>query len=501
METHAIESTSKEDEHDRSTANVTAPSLLATAEKLSNSWSRTAAARPPVEPGKPNRTQQGQRLAALTPLLVCLVDLAALAAPALDRSSGRLSLVAFAILTVALMHGKGVYAPRLRLSVLDELPKILSAELTVAVGVGIGVALGALPPAPRTFARMAVVAILCQLVVRALVYALLRTARAKRRLAQNTLIVGGGAVAAQVIGTLRDSPSYGLQVVGFVDDDPIADCAGSARWLGSIERLWQMVSRENVGTLIVAFGAGPDSALVERMRLDLPPQLTVLVVPRLFEFHVGRGHSDHIGAIPVLRCDGRSSKSIALLAKRLVDIVVSGTALLACSPLLAISALAVRLESGPGVLFRQTRVGRGGRQFSLIKFRSMRPASAGESQTLWSIADDDRIGPVGRFLRKTSLDELPQLWNVLRGQMSMVGPRPERPYFVESFSAAYPSYPLRHRFRAGLTGLAQVNGLRGNTSISERIRYDNYYIDNWSFWLDLKIILATVREVVAARGR
>jgi lipopolysaccharide/colanic/teichoic acid biosynthesis glycosyltransferase len=131
----------------------------------------------------------------------------------------------------------------------------------------------------------------------------------------------------------------------------------------------------------------------------------------------------------------------------------------------------------------------------------MRPSTETESQTRWSVADDPRVGPVGRFMRRTSLDELPQLWNILRGDMTIVGPRPERPFFVDRFSADYPDYAMRHRVPVGLTGLAQVSGLRGDTPISDRARFDNYYIENWSLWLDVKVILRTVAEVVRGGGR
>jgi lipopolysaccharide/colanic/teichoic acid biosynthesis glycosyltransferase len=152
------------------------------------------------------------------------------------------------------------------------------------------------------------------------------------------------------------------------------------------------------------------------------------------------------------------------------------------------------------VLFRQERVGQNGELFTLLKFRSLRPATAQESGQLWSVKDDDRMGPVGRFIRKTSLDELPQLLNVLRGHMSIIGPRPERPFFVEQFVREHRCYALRHRVRPGLTGWAAVNGLRGDTSIEDRVYFDNAYIDNWSLWLDIKIVFRTLGAVVAGRG-
>ena len=163
--------------------------------------------------------------------------------------------------------------------------------------------------------------------------------------------------------------------------------------------------------------------------------------------------------------------------------------------MLAIAAIS-RIVDGPNVLFAQRRVGHGGKEFILLKFRSLAPDSDHEAATRWNVDDDDRLSRWGSWLRRTSLDELPQLINVVRGEMSLVGPRPERPHFVDHFSLIHPRYPDRHRMPVGLTGLAQVNGLRGDTSIAERARMDNHYIDNWSFWLDIAILLRTPMAVV-----
>jgi exopolysaccharide biosynthesis polyprenyl glycosylphosphotransferase len=183
------------------------------------------------------------------------------------------------------------------------------------------------------------------------------------------------------------------------------------------------------------------------------------------------------------------------------DVLASGLALVVTAPVLLLIALAVRLDSGPGILFGQERVGVDGHHFRVLKFRSLRPGDATESQTRWTIVDDPRLTRVGRFLRATSLDELPQLYNILRGDMSLVGPRPERPHFVDEFRSRYPSYEARHRVPSGLTGWAQVHGLRGDTSIDDRARFDNYYIENWSLWLDVKIILRTFSSVLRGAGR
>ena len=163
-------------------------------------------------------------------------------------------------------------------------------------------------------------------------------------------------------------------------------------------------------------------------------------------------------------------------------------------------AIAVRLEGGPGVIFRQERVGLDGRPVTILKFRSLTPIDDSDSATTWNIAYDARLGPVGRLIRKTSLDELPQLWNVLTGQLSLVGPRPERPHFVQQFTQSVPGYSSRHRVPAGLTGWAQVHGLRGDTSIEERAIFDNCYVENWSLWGDIKIILRTIQHVFGSNG-
>jgi lipopolysaccharide/colanic/teichoic acid biosynthesis glycosyltransferase len=186
--------------------------------------------------------------------------------------------------------------------------------------------------------------------------------------------------------------------------------------------------------------------------------------------------------------------------KRALDIALATLALAATAPVLAGCALAVRLADGPGVLFRQERIGLDGQPFTLLKFRTLRPRDDHESATLWNVAHDDRMGPVGRLLRRTSMDELPQLWNVLRGDMSLVGPRPERPFFVQQFSAELPGYQDRHRMPAGITGLAQVHGLRGDTSIPDRVRFDNHYIDSWSLWQDVAILLRTAASLFRLGG-
>lgn len=211
-------------------------------------------------------------------------------------------------------------------------------------------------------------------------------------------------------------------------------------------------------------------------------------------------HMDTIDGIPVIRLREVPLAGWNGVVKRAFDLAVSVPALVLLSPFMALIALAVTLDSRGPVFYRQERVGRDKRVFRMLKFRSMRVGAESETGPVWASEGDARRTRVGRFLREWSLDELPQLWNVVLGHMSLVGPRPERPHFVERFQSNVPDYFDRHRVKSGITGWAQVNGLRGNVPIEDRTRYDLYYIENWSLWLDLRILLMTIRALLVARG-
>ncbi|WP_282794780.1 sugar transferase [Streptomyces sp. CC224B] len=280
-----------------------------------------------------------------------------------------------------------------------------------------------------------------------------------------------------------------------VPEDPGQDAPPGLPVLSTTDALHRAAIQNDVRTVLIA--AGPADArerwlpTLHALGCDLwelapaPPGPTVPV--------------QYIAGFPCrpLTSGGRGG---ARLRKRALDVVVSAALLLLAAPVLLVCALLLRTLEGPGVVFRQERVGMGGRRFTLLKFRTHRPADPQEAATRWSVADEDRISPYCRFLRRTSLDELPQLWNVLRGDMSLVGPRPERPYFVDRFSQQFPDYARRHRMPVGITGLAQIHGLRGDTSIEDRCRFDNAYIDGWSFWQDLCILLRTLGCLVRHTG-
>jgi exopolysaccharide biosynthesis polyprenyl glycosylphosphotransferase len=314
------------------------------------------------------------------------------------------------------------------------------------------------------------------------------------------VIIGAGPVALELARLLRRYPQYGLHFVGWVDSGATTEPDGPAL-IGTLADLEAVIAMTRCEVLIIADTDYAESELMEVLARPTCAKCDLWAVPRLWGSGSQGRLPDHIGAIPVVQIRHTALSGPRWLLKRLSDIVFATVALVLLSPLLLLCAIGAWIEGGRGVFFRQIRVGRHGKPFSIIKFRTMRPADEHESQTHWSIANDPRIGPVGRFMRRLSLDELPQLWNILRGDMTVVGPRPERPHFVEKYSAEHRSYAMRHRVPVGLTGLAQVSGLRGDTPISDRTRFDNYYIENWSLWLDTKVVLRTIAEVLRGGGR
>ncbi|MBW8767370.1 MAG: sugar transferase, partial [Geodermatophilales bacterium] len=381
-----------------------------------------------------------------------------------------------------------------------DVPTLLSRLLMAAGAVATALALAAPASSAVTgFLTHAAVGTGLVLAGRILTTSVVSWSRRMRLTAHRTVLIGSGPVAADLASKLREQPRYGLSVVGLVDDGDDRVAERLVPRLGGLDDLDRIVRARRPDVLIVADGDFSEIDVLDAVRGSNAARCDVLVVPRLHHFQTQTGRADRISSIPIMRIRTPNLVGPGRWVKRAFDVLVAATGLIVLSPLLAAIAVAVRME-GPGVIFRQARVGKRGRTFDVLKFRSMRPADEHESATNWSIAGDDRVGRVGRFLRRTSLDEVPQLWNILRGDMSLVGPRPERPHFVERFSIEYERYSHRHRVVSGLTGMAQVSGLRGDTSIADRARYDNFYIENWSLWLDIKILLRTVSEVAFARG-
>jgi exopolysaccharide biosynthesis polyprenyl glycosylphosphotransferase len=433
--------------------------------------------------------------------LFALLDLSAFVGAVVLTPPLRGMHVALFVLTMALFASAGLYKPRLSLSVLDDLPSLVGRPLAAAaITTTVDVALRA-GAAADSLLLTTVLMCVALVVLRGLGYAVVRRCRFDGVVSHPTLILGAGRVGGHLAQLLLDHPEYGLRPVGFLDSDPLlADEDRPIPLLGGNEALSSVIVEFGVHDVIVAFGSAPESQMVDVIRTCDRLDTEIFFVPRLFELASGNRDTDQVWGLPLVRMRRAAFRSPSWRLKRLLDVLVAAAALLVLAPVMAVCALAVRLEGGRGIFFSQERVGLDGRPFRVWKFRSMRPASEADSQTTWSIAADKRVGPVGRILRKTSLDELPQLWNILRGDMSVVGPRPERPHFATAFAASFPRYDHRHRVPVGLTGWAQVHGLRGDTSIEDRARFDNYYIENWSLWTDVKIVVRTVGHVLRGSG-
>ncbi len=307
------------------------------------------------------------------------------------------------------------------------------------------------------------------------------------------ILVGWGDVAEEVVRRLEKHPELGIRLRGCLLD-PAAGLPAPAGLpvLGDPDALPRLLREQPVDHVFVALPleAAPRLPAVLKGIDDVP--VDVRVVPDLSRYvRLGGGVEDFEG-LAFIRLQGSPMYGWDHLLKRSQDVLVAGSLLLLLAPVLAMIALLVKLTSGGSVLYRQERMGLDGLTFSMVKFRSMRADAERETGPAWAREGDARRTRLGAILRATSLDELPQLWNVLKGEMSLVGPRPERPVFIEEFRRRIPRYMLRHMMKAGMTGWAQVNGWRGNTSIEKRIEYDLYYIEHWSLWFDIRILCLTL---------
>jgi Undecaprenyl-phosphate glucose phosphotransferase len=308
------------------------------------------------------------------------------------------------------------------------------------------------------------------------------------------LIAGSGELGRLVADKILEHRELGYQIVGFVDDKAPGDHLGyrGLPLLGTIDEAPEIAARESIDHLYVALPPEQHVQMLELIESTSREMVDVKVVPDLLQVIALRARLEDLDGVPVININDVPLQGLNSAIKRALDVAISAFALVVLSIPLALIAILVRATSRGSVFYRQERMGLDGKSFTIVKFRSMFNDAERETGPVWAREDDPRVTPLGRFLRKSNLDEMPQLWNVLRGDMSIVGPRPERPHFVEQFKHRIPQYMLRHKVKAGLTGWAQVNGWRGNTPLEKRIEYDLYYIENWSVKLDLKIMWLTV---------
>ncbi len=305
------------------------------------------------------------------------------------------------------------------------------------------------------------------------------------------LVVGTGDIAQMVLQKTQQA-RLGYRVIGFVDGQAGTEEIAGVPVLGTRADLDDIVREHHVEEVIIALPQATHDELLDMISACESERARVRIFPDLFQIIASDLAISDLDGLPLLQVRNVALQGWKATAKRIMDVVGSAMALILLSPLMLLVALAIRLESRGSVFYAQTRVGLDGKPFACIKFRSMRVDAEVNTGPVWATKDDPRRTRVGEFIRRASIDELPQFINVLLGEMSLVGPRPERPVFVEQFKAVVPRYMERHKEKAGLTGWAQVNGLRGDTSIVERTKYDLYYIENWSILFDIKIIIRTV---------
>jgi len=411
-------------------------------------------------------------------------------------------LALFPALVLVQIAVRGGYRRLIGVPVLDRLRGVLSATaLVTMLLITIG-AFAHIDDIAKVTARAGIF-VSCLLVLgRVWLGYVQRRTRTQGLVATRTLIIGAGEVGDRVARRLRAQPAYGLEPVAFIDPNPVPTARGrSLPVLGSLDDLDSVLEATAAGHVIVAFSSLPDRALVPLARVCVRRGVPVSLVPRLYESVNERFVLEHAGGMPLLSLGAVDPTGWQFAIKHATDRVVALLALFALLPLLLVVAAAIKLSSPGPVLFRQRRVGRDAQEFDVLKFRSMRlPQHEDEftprnGHAPGGVEGEDRRTVVGQIIRRTSIDELPQLINVLRGEMSLIGPRPERPEYVAVFRDHFDGYTERHRVKSGITGWAQVHGLRGQTSLADRVEWDNFYIENWSLWLDVKVMIMTVAAV------
>lgn len=322
---------------------------------------------------------------------------------------------------------------------------------------------------------------------------ILRYFRRKGYNIRHVLIVGAGDLGSKIAGKIKENPWTGLVVAGYVDDyKPLGEKIESKEVLGRLSDLEEIVKKHEIDQVFIALPTRAYKRLmyvIGRLKDDL---VNIRVVPDIYQAMTLNASIEDFEGFPLINLTDSPMYGWSVVVKRLADILFSLIAIIITAPFMLIIATVMKYASPGPIFYRQERMGLDGKTFDMLKFRSMKVDAEAQSGAVWAKENDPRRTILGTFLRKTSLDELPQFFNVLKGDMSIVGPRPERPVFIEEFRKKIPGYMLRHKMKAGITGWAQVNGWRGNTSLEKRIECDLYYIENWSIWLDIKIMWLTI---------
>ncbi len=417
-------------------------------------------------------------------------------------------LALFAVLVVVTFATRGMYRPRLRADILEELRGVIAATSLAAMAVLTLLAIFTEPAdltaqsiRPWAFATVYLAA------GRVALHWSRTQARRHGEALRPTLIVGAGRIGRLTARRLIAHPELGLKPIGFLDKEPMeAEEHGGVLLpvLGSSWDLDRVIAEQGVQQVIITFSTAPSEVLLRMVQHCEELGVNVAFIPRLFEKMNSKLTIDYLGGLPLVVPRPSNPRGVQFAIKYACDRVLAAVMLILTAPIMVAAAVGILLTLGRPVFFRQRRVGRDGREFDMLKFRTMRhPEEVDEvgyelppDTAPGGVEGADRRTPFGAFLRRSSIDELPQLLNVVKGDMSLIGPRPERPAFVGLFEQSVYRYTDRHRVKSGITGWSQVNGLRGKTSLADRVEWDNYYIENWSLWLDIKILLLTTVSIL-----
>jgi Undecaprenyl-phosphate glucose phosphotransferase len=399
----------------------------------------------------------------------------------------------------------GLYQSRRGKSRVDEVLTVAVAVLLATVLL-LGVIFWYRPPTPEgyfTYSRaflglFALGNFLFVATVRMILRSVLLRIRQSNNNLQRILVVGAGLLGREITQKLLAHRELGFEVVGFLDDDAgkVGSTVLGVPVLGTLRQAEEVLAVGRIDQVFIALPLEAHRKMLQMLELMARECVEVKLVPDVLQYATLQATLEDVDGTPVINLSQVPLQGWNSMVKRSMDLLVAVAVLIVLVPFLPLVALAIWLEDRGPIFYRQERMGLDGKSFMIVKFRSMRINAEATSGPVWAIKDDPRRTRIGTFLRHWSLDELPQIWNVLMGDMSIIGPRPERPTFVSEFKHKIPRYMLRHRVKAGITGWAQVHGWRGNTSIKKRIQYDLYYIQNWSLKLDFKILWMTVRHAL-----
>ncbi len=412
---------------------------------------------------------------------------------------------AILILWPIVFHFHGLYQNRRGRSRVDEILTLAMAVLVATVLLSVFLAWYRPPAWPGstqvfTFSRafiglFALVDLLLVAATRMAIRFALPRIRFSGLTTQRILVVGAGALGREITDKIQAHREIGLQVVGFLDDDPgkAGTTICGVPVLGTLRQADEILETHGIDQVYIALPLEAHRKMLQLIDLMAQECVEIKLVPDVLQYATLRAGLEDVDGTPVINLSQVPLQGWSSMAKRAMDVAIAIAVMIALVPVVPVIALLIWLEDRGPIFYRQERMGLDGSSFLIVKFRSMRVNAEATSGPVWAVRDDPRRTRIGSFLRRTSLDELPQIWNVLMGDMSIVGPRPERPTFVREFKHKIPRYMLRHRVKSGITGWAQVHGWRGNTSIKKRIQYDLYYIQNWSLALDFKILWMTLR--------